>query len=167
MLPKRSINPVLSNTLPRGTAVVHTLYPAGAGALLAAPTPPSPCSHQIAHRLVGGIRDPDRRQFASAMFLGASRRSVLTRSPALVRISQGATTTPVMSVSAQQLVQPVPCSSLTDAVLSHLTQPTTGSYTTVGGGTRTSIILGWAKFAASATRSRRVRYRGYGRCLPH
>ena len=52
-------------------------------------------THQIAHRLVPGIWNPDSGHSparCSRARLAASRRSVLTRSPARLGISDGATT---------------------------------------------------------------------------
>jgi hypothetical protein len=51
--------------------------------------------HEVPHRLVTFVRHPDRRQLASPEQLheiNASRRLVLTRSPGLDGISDGATT---------------------------------------------------------------------------
>ena len=57
-----------------------------------------PCPHQVAHRLVGGVRDPDRGQLAGAQEPGQAervrRRLVLTRSPGFFLGSATAPTPP-------------------------------------------------------------------------
>ncbi len=60
--------------------------PADAGGPCRAPAGRGPRSHQVAHRLVGGIGHPDRGQLAGAMrpasvVVAASRRLVFTQSP--------------------------------------------------------------------------------------
>jgi hypothetical protein len=53
-------------------------------------------SHQVAHRFMAGIQNPNFGEFAGAVRprdITASCRCVLIRSPALIGISDGATTT--------------------------------------------------------------------------
>src|ERR1700738_1384130 len=85
---------------PGRPTIVASMTQQEPGELLARPAQAvhrvEPCPYQIAHRLVSDIRNPYRGQFAGPVQLGrpaASRRSVLTRSPARFGISEGATTT--------------------------------------------------------------------------